>query len=246
MKRLAIQFALCMTLGLTSCVDLSQRWELDHARLLAVKLDVPALAPGQQATLTAVVVDDDGVASEIAPTVALVASQDPILAKTIAIQPGTWKVVAGSTESIAAARAALQIPADQPVRVQVGARFSFAGVERDAVKEVLLGEGPPPNPPPQNPVAPVLLLAGQPMTAASTAKIGDKVNFSFGNSTELADPMLSVQWAISTGKLTKSETNAATLELTTDSKIGPANIVVVIRNSIGGVSWSSAQLQITP
>jgi hypothetical protein len=233
-------------LAFTACVDLAQRWELDHARILAVKLDAPMLAAGNSANITGIVVDDLGVASEIAPVGALLISPEPELANTIAIEPGTWKITAGSAGSIAAARAALKVPADQPLRLQIGARFVFAGGTKDAIKEIAIGEVAPGMPPVVNPVTPTLLVDGQPFTAATTLALGATAKFSLGNAAELADPDLVFQWSVSTGDMTKSETIAATIELLSTSKTGPANLVVVIRSKTGGVSWASAQFQVTP
>ena len=234
MKSLTLIAATLLMFSATACTDLSQSWELDHARVIAVRVDPPSLAPGQQGKITALVVSDDGTPSEISPAIAIVPTEDPVVNAAIKIELGTWQVTAGDANAIAAASAAAQVPADKPFQVQIGARFAWDGITRDAAKTVGLGDSTASNPP-----TPVLTIDGAPLTTPPTLERGKKYQFAMSNFA--ADPMLAFHWAVSTGLLTKSETAGAELEIDATSIAGPAHLLVTVRNPTGGVSWATAK-----
>jgi hypothetical protein len=216
-----------------ACSTLSEAWELDHARIIAVRMDPPSLAPGQQGKLTALVVDDTGTPSEIRPAIAIVASQDPIINQALKVELGTWAVIAGDTAAIEAARAAVKTPGTDPLVLQVGARFEFGGVQRDAVKSVALGSIIL-----QNPAAPAITLDGQALTAPPTLLRGKKYQFALSNFS-VADDMLAFHWAVSTALLKKSETAAAEIEIDDTAVAGTAHLLLTVRDKFGGVSWAT-------
>ena len=108
-------------LALIGCNDLSQRWELDHARVLAVRMSAPGLAPGATATVDALVVDDAGVPAVVTPRLVALATPGDAAVLTVAPADGGWTVTAGDAAAIAAARAAAGLTADQPLAITVGA-----------------------------------------------------------------------------------------------------------------------------
>ncbi|MBP9086538.1 MAG: hypothetical protein KBG15_10505 [Kofleriaceae bacterium] len=224
---------------LSGCTPLSESWELDHARVIAVRLDPPSLGPGQQGKLTALVVNEDGTPLEITPAIAIVPTEDAVTNRAIKIETGTWAVVAGNAEAIAAARAAAQLPDMVPLRLKVGARFVWADVQRDTLKDVYLGDAAA-----SNPDAPQITLEGAAIKDAGPAILVRGKSYQFGLSNFAADPTLAFQWAVSTGQLTKSETPGPLLEIDDTAIAGPANLIVVVRNDRGGVAWATATIRI--
>jgi len=227
------------TWTLVGCTPTKQSWELDHARVIAVRLDPPSLAPGQQGKLTALVISDDGTPKEITPAIAIVPTQDAVTNRAIKIETGTWAVVAGDANAIAAARAAAQLPDMVPLRLKVGARFVWDDVQRDTLKDVVLGDAAA-----SNPDAPQLTLDGVAVTSASRSVLARGKSYQFGLSNFAADPTLAFQWAVSTGQLTKSETPGPLLEIDDTAINGPANLLVVVRNDRGGVAWATILITI--
>lgn len=227
------------TWPLAACTPINESWELDHARVIAVRLDPPSLGPGQQGKLTALVVSDDGTPMEITPAIAIVPTQDAVTNAAIKIETGTWAVVAGDANAIAAARAAAQLPAMAPLRLKVGARFVWGEIQRDTLKDVVLGDTAA-----TNPDAPQITLEGVAISGATPTTLVRGTTYQFGLSNFAADPTLAFQWAVSTGLLTKSETPGPLLEIDDTAIAGPANLVVVVRNDRGGVAWATATIRI--
>ncbi len=227
------------TSTLAGCTPLSESWELDHARVIAVRLDPPSLGPGQQGTLTALVVSDDGTPMEITPVIALVLSEDTVINNAIKIETGTWAVTAGDANAIAAARAAAMLPEMVPLRLKIGARFVWGDVQRDTLKDVILGDAAA-----SNPDAPQITLDDVAVAGASPAVLVRGTSYQFGLSNFAVDPTLAFQWAVSTGQLTKSETPGPLLEIDDTAIAGPANLLVVVRNDRGGVAWATASITI--
>jgi hypothetical protein len=227
------------TCALTACTPVTESWELDHARVIAVRLDPPSLGPGQQGKLTALVVSDDGTPMEITPAIAIVPTEDPVTNSAIKIELGTWAVTAGDATAIAAARAAAQLPDMVPLRLKVGARFVWGEIQRDTLKDVVLGDSAA-----SNPDAPQITLEGVAISNASPTTLTRGTTYQFGLSNFAADPTLAFQWAVSTGQLTKSETTGPLLEIDDTAIAGPANLLVVVRNDRGGVAWATATIRI--
>ncbi len=227
------------TLTLAGCTPINASWELDHARVLAVRLDPPSLGPGQQGKLTALVIRDDGTPMEISPAIAIVPTQDAVINRVIKIETGTWAVVAGDADAIAAARAAAQLPDLVPLRLKVGARFVWDDVQRDTLKDVVLGDAAA-----SNPDAPQITLEGVALPNASRPILVRGTTYQFGLRNFAADPTLAFQWAVSTGQLTKSETPGPLLEIDAAAVVGPANLLVVVRNDRGGVAWATTIITI--
>lgn len=234
-----IRLVLLTSLGLLSaagCNDFSNRWELDHTRILAIQAGAPSLAATERTNLRALVVNDDGEVSEMTPVAALVASMDPMVTAAVTVQAGTWEIIAGNAQAIDAARSKLQVPADQPLVVQIGARFEINGETRDAVKAIRLGVTGL-----ANPAAPSILWDGMP--APPTYAPGAKLELAVAN--PATDDSLGYQWATSLGEVTKSETPVAKVELAADQAPGKLTAVVIVRDKTGGVAWaqSSATVQ---
>ncbi len=223
-------------LALAGCNDLSQRWELDHARVLAVRMSAPGLAPGATATVDALVVDDAGVPAVVPPRLVALATPGDAAVLTVAPADGGWTVTAGDAAAIAAARAAAGLTADQPLAITLGAVVTLGGVDRVATKQVRLGEAL------ANPPTPVIhvdgVAAGE---APAPVAIDRDVALTLDGVTPADD--LAFDWLTSTGTLTYSETAAATLTLAADDA-PTGHVVAIVRSEVGGAAWATATIAV--
>ncbi len=218
------------------CTDLPQRWALDGARVLAVRLSAPGLAAGEQTIIDALVVDDAGVPSVIAPALATLAVEGagptPL---TVSAGEDGWIATAGDAEAIAAARASAGLTAEQPLEVPIGAAFAIAEPALIAVKRVRLGETA------ANPPTPSLRVDGAIAAGAVTVDRGRAIALTIDAVVD--EPALEIAWLTSTGTLTGSQTAAATLELAADDP-GGGHVVVIVRSEVGGVAWAWTELAV--
>lgn len=239
-------------LAVAGCNDLSQIWEIDRPRVIAVQFSDPALQPGESADVRLLVGDADGTIAEVGPALVTVEGLglEPEVAAAITLAPaaGGWTVTAGDQAAIDAARAARALTADDPLDVQVAVLVTVSGKDLVALKTVRLGADG------ANPPVPSILVAG---SAASPATIDLDVETELtldGLPPPPEDPttapdeaLLELAWLTSTGDLTGSETRTAELTLPSDADpaVDPAGIVVaVVRNGLGGVSWASLEFEV--
>ncbi|MBK7074702.1 MAG: hypothetical protein IPH44_20635 [Myxococcales bacterium] len=220
--------------ALAGCNDLSQRWELDHARVLAVRLSAPGLAPGGVATVDALVVDDAGAPTVVAPRLVGLADSADAAVVTVAPGGGGWTVTAGDAAAIAAARAAAGLTDDQPLAITLGTIVTIAGVDHVATKQVRLGEAL------VNPPTPVIHVDGVAATDTPAPVAFDRdVALTLGGVTPADE--LAFDWLTSTGALTHSETAAATLTLAPDDA-RTGHVVAIVRSDGGGAAWATAAI----
>lgn len=239
--------AAVLSLALGACTDLSQRWELDRPRILAVGLDDPALQPGESAAIRLLV--HDGVAvAEVPPMIATTEQLplDPAVAAAFSLAPGGdgWTVTAGTAEQIAAARTALALADDDPLDVQFAVLARVGELDLVALKTVRLGADG------DNPPAPGILVAG---SDASPAQIAREVETDLemtGLPPEPDDPttatdeeLLEVSWLVWAGDMTGSRTRLGHLTLPDDAPAS-GNIIAVVRNGLGGVSWTAIDAEV--
>lgn len=216
------------------CNDLSQRWELDHARVLAVRLSAPGLAPGEAATVDALVVDDAGVPAVVAPRLVGLAVAGDAAVLTVAPGGDGWTVTAGDAAAIAAARAAAGLADDQPLAITLGAVVTIAGVDHVATKQVRLGEAL------ANPPTPVVHVDGVAAGDAPVPVARDRdIALTLAGVAPADD--LAFDWLTSTGALTHSETAAATLVVAPDDAPS-GHVVAIVRSDAGGAAWATAAI----
>lgn len=238
--RAAALLAAAAALLATGCTDLSQRWELDHARVLAVRLSAPGLAAGEAATIDALVVDDAGAPAVMAPTAASLTAgpgAPPSASAPVTIAPAEagWTVVAGDAAAIAAARVAAGLTDDQPLDVAFGAVFTIGDASFIATKRVRLGEAL------ANPPAPTIRVDGA--VAAGVVTIARDREIALTVDGVADDPSLEIAWLTGTGTLTYSQTTRATLEVAADDPAA-GHVVVVVRSDTGGVAWATAEVAV--
>ena len=221
---------LVLATAIAGCTDLSQRWELDHARVLAVRAAQPGLAADTSTAIDGLVVDANGAPRVVTPS-AITAVEPPPLLGGLTIAGAT--VTAGNADAIAAARAAAGLAADQPLVVTLGLAFDVDGQRLVATKRVRLGTAA------DNPPSVTMVVDGTAVDGTATVPASGVLALSLTGFDPEAD--LEFDWLTSTGALTGSETATATLELADDDP-RTGHVVALVRSEDGGVTWVTTAL----
>ncbi len=246
-----ISARLCLAaaaLAVVGCNDLSQIWEIDRPRVIAVQLTDPALQAGESAEVRLLVGDADGSIAEVSPTLitteGIGLEPEVLAALSLAPAAGGWTVTANDQATIDAARAARALTDDQPLDVQFAVLVTVGGKDLVALKTVRLGADG------ANPPVPTILVDGETASPAALVVDVEAALTLDGLPPPPADPatapdeeVLELSWLTSTGDLTESKTRTAAL--TVDAEAEPAGVVVaVVRNALGGVSWASIEIEV--
>ena len=219
---------LFLSLLVGACADVPQAFELDHARVMAVRVDPPALAPGERAGISVLVTDADA-GPRVADTAAVRVTSpfDGLVARTEA----GWEVTAPSSEQLAVARMQLGLADDADVIAPLALEVTFDGAAFTAQKTVAFGRRA------ENPVAPAISHDGA---------VGP-CNFDAGRDIELSvTPVvdeLSYRWFSSVGDVTgytRAEASLEPLRGTTGA------IGVVVRDQVGGTAWAFVPAAVAP
>ncbi|MEZ4368089.1 MAG: hypothetical protein R2939_17680 [Kofleriaceae bacterium] len=244
--RAALALVAALLVG-AGCTDLSQRWELDHARILAVRATPPGLGADEVALIDLLVIDDAGTPSVATPGLASTAeaNPEPAVAAALTLSPTSagWQATAGDADDLAAARAAAGLADDEPLDVLVGVTHSVPGAADPllAIKAVRLGEAD------VNPATPTIRVDGLTVAEGDVATVerGREIELTFVE--EFADPSedepLEFDWLTGTGSLTKSQTRRGLLEIGAEDP-DAGYVVAIVRTATGGVSWSWIQLAV--
>lgn len=206
------------------CADVTEPYELAHARVIAVRTEPAALAPGEAGTVAALVTGVDGPRVVAAADVAVNVPPELAPFVTVARSPDAWTVVAPPAAQLAGLRAALQIPAAEPIAVPLTITTTVDGVALVAHKWTVV-DATAPNPTIagvalDGVAAPVLHAA-----AGSTPRL---------SVTHDAGPDAVVRWLSSVGELAQYQSADATLDAAAPAR---GAIVVVVRDARGGVAW---------
>lgn len=218
-------------LALVACNDFSEPWQLDRARVLAVRSDAPGLAAEARGAIDVLVADASGAPSVVAPA-QVAAVQGATTAVAVARDGAGWIVTAGDAEALAAARTEAGLEPDDPLTVTIGVAVIVDGVELAAIKQLRLGESL------ANPVTPTIAVDGVVPTGAATVGPGRDIALTVDVA---AAEELEFDWLTSTGELRRNETPTATLSLAADDPTA-GHVVAIIRSDLGGVSWASVEL----
>ncbi|MBL8622850.1 MAG: hypothetical protein JNK64_16155 [Myxococcales bacterium] len=206
------------------CADVTEPYELDHARVIAVRTEPATLAPGEAGTVAVLVTGGDG--PRVVPADGLAVTVPAPLAPYVAVTrgPDGWTVVAPTAAQLAGLRAALGVPATEPAAVPLTITTTVDGVALVAHKWTVV-DATAPNPTIagvalDGVVAPVLRAA-----AGSTPRL---------SVTHDAGPAAVVRWLSSVGELAQYQSADATLDAAAPAR---GAIVVVVRDARGGVAW---------
>ena len=211
--------------GTAACAgDIDPPWQLDHDRIVAVRAEPPAVAPGQTSRIDALLAQKDKSTSVATPDMATVVTPAS-LSDVVSISGGSWVVTAPSEDRLAAARAELKLAAGAPVPLEI----SVVYVERKlvALKTIELGASG------DNPPLPGLMIDGHAPGDAELV-VGKLVKVPL--SVDVDDVAFDVSWVTSCGTMHDFDLPTAYLKVESDDP-DAGELGVVVRDGHGGVSW---------
>lgn len=175
---------LCLILLAAGCEDVAEPYELDHARIVAVRIDPPAFAPGDRARIDVLVTDASAGLRAATPDAFVVSSPYVPITREL----DAWYVAAPVDAPHAVVPLELVVDSDEGPLV--------------AQKTLEIGMRA------ENPVAPVILQDGAPAPMAMTS--GRAVQLAVSPH----DPALSYRWFSSVGDVTGYQRPEAELDPT--------------------------------
>ena len=209
--------------ALAACVpDSAPEWQLEHDRIVAVRANPPAIAPGGVSTLEILLAHAGG------PTTVEVPQQmtapDSPLFLAVHYNIDHWQIDGLDEPQLAAARAQLGLAADAPVPLDV--ELTVPG-PLYATKRVLLGVAA------DNPVLPAVSIDG--------AEPPLSIDLARAHEAALLIDASNVHWFTSCGELRRDREPSATL-VTDEACDG--ELVVVVHAGETGVVWSTWPLHV--
>lgn len=206
------------------CADVTEPYELEHARVIAVRTEPAALAPGEAGTVAVLVTGVDG--PRVAPPDGLTVTVPAELTAYVAVTrgPDGWTVVAPTAAQLAGLRAALGVPVVDPVAVPLTVTTTVDGVTLVAHKWTVVDATA------ANPTIAEVALDGV-AAPVFRAAAGSAPRLSV---THDAGPPAVVRWLSSVGELAQYQSAEATLDAAAPAR---GAIVVVVRDARGGVAW---------
>lgn len=233
--------ALAAALALAACADdVAEPYQLDHARVLAVRTTLAQLGPGQRGALEVLFTDSTAqprLATDAEVTATLPPELDrPELAGLLARRDGQWQVQAPDAAALAAARAALAVPVGAPLQIPLDVRVASADGTLLTQKLVSLGvavENPPP---------PEVRIAGAAVEGPAQVPAGAPVALAVSG----VEPDAAVRWFSSVGELRRYTQVEAELEASELELADGGTLAVVVRSSTGGVAWRLVRVAPAP
>jgi len=220
----------------SACTDVPQPFDLDHARIMAVQIEPPALAPDESARIMPLVTDASAQPRVPAPVDVEVAlpPEAAAFASLLVRTPDGWRLTAPDAATLAEVRAAAGLTADADVIVPLEIRIvGGAGEVLTARKTVALGAHA------DNPPVPVILVDG-----AAPAVIRAGVEATLSVDAPLEDH--SYRWFSSVGDLSGFTRAEATLDAEAPASDLPGQVAVVVRDQAGGTAWALAAVEVAP
>jgi hypothetical protein len=207
---------------LAGCIDpVAARWELEHDQVIAVRATPPGLAPGEQATLDALVARGGRAVIEVPASVQAPGSD---LEGMVSFDGAAWIVTAPSEARLAALRPGLGLGPGDPVPVNLLVELAFGDGRRHAKKTIWLGARG------ANPALPEITIDGRAAGAILELPIERDVYVEAA-----ADPDHRVNWLTSCGTLFQDDVARAFVHV---DEPDAGELAVVIRDRSGGVTWA--------
>jgi hypothetical protein len=212
-----------LALGAGGCFeDIDPPWQLDHDRIVAVRVTPPGIASGEQATIDALAAFEGAPTAEVEPEavqeIAPMGAED-----LLTLDSGTWVVTAPDAARLAEMRAAYDLPADAPVPLQLGLLFDG---DLAALKVVNLGVHA------DNPgLGEVTIDGGEP---EAEIVVGREIDVPMAVEVAETDD---VNWLTSVGTMHDFDLPEAYLVVEPDNPLDVGELAVVVRDGLGGVAW---------
>jgi hypothetical protein len=212
--------------ALAACAgDTDPVWQLDHDRIVAVRASAPGLAPGDRASLDALLATK-GQPTRVAPPEAAQVVSPASLADALQFTGGAWVVTAPSAARLDAARAELALAAGAPVPLVVG--VSFVGGKLIGTKTIALGAAA------ANPTLPTVMIDGK---AAPAGPISVAKLVAVPLALPVDDATYDVAWVTSCGTMHDDDLPTAYLKVEAKDR-ATGELGVVLRDAHGGVAWA--------
>lgn len=227
-RRVFLSLALVLAPGCLG--DIDPAWQLDHDRIVAVRMTPPHIPVGKIAMIDALIAHKGAPTDLEAPIEATAAPANPPadLFTAVHFDLTHWEIdgTLVTEAQLADARTALKLDPAAPVPLDVTVQFPDSnGLHLFANKLVYLGDAR------DNPAMPPVMIAGAPPGSDITVPIDMDVQMSVA-----VDPMWKVSWFSSCGTMHDEDEPAAFLHvLPADPKTG--ELAVVVRDPFGGVVW---------
>ena len=216
---------------LAGCTDVPEPFDLDHARIMAVRIEPPSLEANATATIDVLVTDSSvmpRVADPDAVTVRL-SAEAAAFARYLARTPQGWQLTAPDAATLAENRVAAGLAPDAAVPVPLELEVLTLDGPLAASKLVLLG------PAAINPPTPTILvdgIAGELAMRAGTESL---------LTVEQPDATYRYRWFSSAGDLVGFTRAEATIK---PAEVEQGLIGVVVRDSAGGTAWSLSTITV--
>jgi hypothetical protein len=233
----AVVLAIALGFGTTGCEDVPQAFDLDHARIMAIRAEPPALAPEATAAIDVLFTDssiEPRVAAPDAITIRLPAEAAAFADYLVRTADG-WRLTAPDAATIDAIRASLGLAADDPLAVPLEFELATADGPLTAVKLVTIGATA------ANPAAPAIMIDGTPGAAA----VQTGIDAELAASPTAGDDHV-YRWFSSVGELDGFTRPTATLSPELEPPRTTGHLAVVVRDAAGGVAWTIVPIAVAP
>jgi hypothetical protein len=204
--------------------------ELDRPRVLAVQVSPPHLGPEESGPVDVLVGRDDGTVDVIAPTSVEVAGAPDGSAVESMVAHGAdgWAVDCPDAQVLAQLRAQMGLAAEDPIPIGLAVEVEVEGELLTATKAVYLGSRG------DNPQLAGITAAGREEDGVLVIGAGEEIPITADGAD--GDSELSYAWFTSVGDIDLYLSQAATLTVTDEP--GDGQLVLVVRDQQGGVTWS--------
>lgn len=228
-------------LSLAACADVAQPFDLDHARVIAVRVDPPAIPAGGVAQVDVLYTDSSAqprLATDAEVSVSLPAGFGAA-AGLVTLSAHHWQLTAPDEAALATIRAATGLAPGAEVIVPLELVVTTLDGPLHATKTLALGTTA------HNPAPPSIVLDG------SAGSGGAPFALTLGTEAKFAvaapDPGHDYRWFSSVGDLigfTRPEVTVDPAAAATGDT-GAGVVVVVERDQAGGTSWALAPAEVT-
>jgi hypothetical protein len=204
--------------------DVDPDWQLSHDRVIAVRAAPPRLAPGEVATIDALLGHAGQPPDGVDPDTAEVVSPAS-LAGALGRQATHWTVTAPGDDRLAAARSELGLDAGAPVPLRL--RVGFTQLGQTALKVVWLGQHT------DNPVIDPVTIGGMDGLAQAQLTVPAGVDVPLVVS---FDATYNINWLTSCGTMHDFDLAMAHLRVEPEDPHA-GTLAIVVRDTLGGVAW---------
>jgi hypothetical protein len=205
--------------------EVDPEWQLDHDRVIAVRMTPPHIASGETAAIDVMLGRKDAPPTVVDPDTATVESPVALMPYLMQAADGHWSIAAASDADLAAARTELGVAPGDPVPVSVRMVLAYEGLV--AHKLVYMGDHA------DNPALGPVLVEGVDATGEASLVVAEATKISLA--VDFTDPD-SVNWLTSCGTMHDFDLPTAYLRVEPEDP-HDGTLGVVVRDTRGGVAW---------